>query len=171
MTSDWDGDLARRKRLRLPAYDYTGSGPYFVTTCTHGRRCIFGTIANGETQLNALGKIAALCWLDLPSHYPGTILDEFVVMPNHLHAILLLGQDGGATHALPEVIRGFKTFSARRINETRSTGGAPVWQRGYHERVIRNEDSLAEIRKYVVSNPATWDLDDENPERRNRPTS
>jgi REP element-mobilizing transposase RayT len=156
----------RRKRLRLPAYDYTGAGPYFVTVCTHRRECIFGTVVDYEMRPSAFGEIVAANWRELPSYYPGTQLDAFVVMPNHFHGILLLNQDGESNHRLPALMRAFKAFSTRAVNERRGHVGAALWQRGYYEHIIRNEASLERIRRYVVSNPAQWDLDEENPERR-----
>jgi putative transposase len=161
----------RRKSLRLPDYDYSGAGPYFVTVCTYRRECSFGTITDHEMRPNALGDIVAACWRDLPVHYPATRLDEFVVMPNHVHGIVVLNQDDGSDDRLSELVRAFKAFSTRRINQLGaspelSLGGRPVWQRGYYEHVIRTEASLAQIRRYVVSNPAQWGLDENNPERR-----
>lgn len=98
-------------------------------------------------------------------------------MPNHIHCIILLTDSlfsAGAglkltsttptkRHSLSEIIRAFKTFSARRINTSRHTAGSPVWQRNYYEHIIRNEDSLKSIRHYIVSNPINWQNDRENP--------
>lgn len=156
----------RRKRLRLPAYDYTGVGPYFITVCTHGREILFGAVTDDEMRLNTVGDIVAATWRDLPSHYAGTQLDEFVVMPNHVHGILLINQDDESRHRLSELVRSFKSFSTRRVNEFRGTVGMALWQRGYYEHVIRNETSLEQIRRYVVSNPAMWGTDEENPHKR-----
>ena len=109
----------------------------------------------------------------LNGSYRHVALDEFVVMPNHTHGIIVLTALVGAgfkpaptttrRHALPEIVRGFKTFSSRRINEIRHTPGAPVWQRNYFERVIRNDNEMHHLREYIVNNPAKWDLDRENP--------
>jgi REP element-mobilizing transposase RayT len=151
--------------MRLPTFDYRASGPYFVTICTHTRACLFGSVMDGSMRLNRLGDIVRACWAELPAHNRGLHLDEFVVMPNHVHGLVLLNQDDGAMHALPQVINGFKTAAARRINEVRGTVGAPVWQRSYYERIVRNERALERIRRYVVSNPAMWETDDENPAR------
>jgi len=113
----------------------------------------------------------------LPHHYPHVALDAFVIMPNHIHGIIVLADPTvvGAgfkpaptmvnkRHRLTEIIRAFKTFSSRRINESHGTPGRPVWQRSYYEHVIRNENDLDEVRKYIVNNPLKWDLDKENPE-------
>ena len=115
---------------------------------------------------NGNASIVRRCWLDLPDHYPHVSLDAFVVMPDHIHGIIVLADTnragfepaptGGVRHGLPEIVRAFKTFSARRINARRDTLGAPVWQRGYYERSIRNERELNLTRKYITNNPRHW---------------
>jgi len=151
----------RRRSLRLRNYDYASPGAYFLTICTHGRVSMFGQITDGAMSLNPFGEAAAACWQDLPSHYPNANLDAFVVMPNHVHAILILEDVSRPAHGLSEVIRGFKTFSARRINILRLSAGTPLWQRGYHEHIVRNETALKKIRDYINANPARW-ADDRN---------
>jgi len=139
--------------------------------------------------LNQTGEILESTWLDLPNHYTGIALDAFVIMPNHTHSIIVLCDPVGAgfkpalftnqehkprtdhqpsspkikRHSLSEIMRGFKTFSARKINEIRKTTGIPVWQRNYYERIIRDENELEETRKYIVNNPKKWEFDKENP--------
>ncbi len=83
-------------------------------------------------------------------------------MPNHLHGILVLTDDSACRkrHGLPEIIRGFKTFSARRLNKIRRMVGVSVWQRGYYEHIIRNEESLMAICEYIVNNPLSWENDE-----------
>jgi REP element-mobilizing transposase RayT len=83
-------------------------------------------------------------------------------MPNHIHGIIVLADISNARHGLPEIVRGFKTFSARSINERRQTCGDPLWQRGYYEHVIRNEKALNRIRSYIADNPRRWADDPEN---------
>ena len=133
--------------------------------------------------MNFYGLIVSRCWFDLPKHYPQMNLDEFVVMPNHVHGIINLTEainpDVGAGlkpalttletqgHGLPEIVRGFKTFSSRRINQLRSTPGNAVWQRNYYDHVIRDEASLHRIREYIVGNPPKWAEDPENPKNLN----
>ncbi len=146
----------RRRSIRLPEYDYREPGAYFITAVAHGRAALFGEIAGGETRLNEFGKIVEEAWTDLPKHYLGIQCDQFVVMPNHVHGIIVLGEAiVGAgfkpaptrRHALPEIVRALKTFSARRINNLRHTPGAPVWQRNYYEHVIRNDGELLRVRE------------------------
>ena len=169
----------RRKNMRLNGYDYSQPGAYFLTICTHSRECVLGDVVNGKMHLYEAGDIVLDCWNDLANHYAAIELDEFVVMPNHVHGIIVIVDTGklqgsspqGAGYkpattsvgTLPEVVRGFKTFSARRINQTRNRTGQPVWQRNYYERVIRDERTLAAVREYIVNNPAKWADDRDNP--------
>ena len=136
---------------------------------------------------NALGRVVEACWHGLPDHYAHLTLDAFVLMPNHVHGILVLTPSGrqsplaaetnpsrggiGKRHGLSEILRAFKTFSARRVNAIRRTSGEPVWQRGYFEHIIRNQTSLAEIRQYIAANPARWAVDRENPVNARRPSA
>jgi REP element-mobilizing transposase RayT len=109
------------------------------------------------------------------AHYPNVALDEFCVMPNHVHGVIWIAGVGRAgfkpvptperCHGLPEIVRAFKMLSARRINEVRGTQGAAVWQRNYYERVIRDDRELNAIREYIQTNPLRWHLDKENPYR------
>jgi putative transposase len=166
--------LPTRQPLRLPAYDYSQAGAYFVTTCAHGRRPLFGRVSDGVMTCNEFGRLAAGSWADLPSHCRGVQLDAFIVMPNHVHGIIWLGEAPRAglepaptesdddSVALSEVIRGFKTFSGRRINALRGVCGQPVWQRNYYERVIRKETELRAVREYILNNPGNWQRDPEN---------
>jgi len=161
----------RRKAIRLQGYDYSQPGEYFVTICSKDREHLFGKIEEGKMQLNEFGEIVSSCWKDLPNHYTCALTDEFVIMPNHVHGIIVItepnpvgeGSEPSPTrrHPLSEIVRSFKTFSARRINECRGTPGLSVWQRNYFEHIIRDERSLERIRQYIVSNPERW-LEDEN---------
>ncbi len=153
-----------RRSLRLRHYDYASPGAYFITVCAYRGACLFGYIADGGMRLNALGTLVETCWHALPTHYPHVELDAFVVMPNHVHGILALADEAPKGHGLPEIVRAFKTFSSRRVNEMRGRRGTSAWQRGYYEHVIRNERSLGRIRDYIESNPRRWALDRENPE-------
>lgn len=136
--------------------------------------------------MSRYGKTVRFNWHYLPRRYPYVKLDAFVIMPNQMHGIIFL-TDYHVTnicsvgvyleiisnrktnfiekpaptrkHSLPEVIRGLKTFSARRINQLRCMTGVPVWQRNYYERIIRNEESLQKIRHYIINNPSSWQQD------------
>ena len=170
--------MFQRRSIRMPEYDYASAGAYFVTTCVHGRQCLFGEIADDAMCLNVFGKIAESCWYGLPNHYPHIGLDAFVIMPNHVHMIIQINDAASVgaglrpaptsatvpinRHSLSEIVRAFKSFSSRCINELRNTVGQPVWQRNYFERVIRNEDELRRAREYILNNPLKWALDREN---------
>jgi putative transposase len=147
-----------RHSLRLEGYDYSQNGAYFVTICTHQRACTLAKIVDGRSQESRYGEIARWTWEDLTRHY-SVILDEICIMPNHVHGILFI--EDGSSHGLPEVVRGFKSFSARRINLLTGSSGTPFWQRNYYERVIRNERELNAIREYIRNNPVKWELDRE----------
>ena len=185
-----EGDAKRRRSIRLPAYDYRWPGAYFVTVCTKNRECLFGDVRDGNIVPNEFGRIVESSWANIPIHFPFVSLDAFVLMPNHVHGVLVLTEverDAvGARHALPlqreplrrfqkppaeslsSVIGSFKSASTRQINLLRGTPGASVWQRNYYEYVIRNEQDLLAIRQYIRDNPVRWDQDEENPERKKR---
>jgi REP element-mobilizing transposase RayT len=152
---------SRRYSLRLKGYDYSQAGAYFVTVCTHRRLLLFGDIIEANVRLNEIGTIVNQSWVNLPKHYAGIELDAFVVMPNHVHGIIKLSDEPDTRHDIPEIVRGFKTFSARKANEHRRSGAA-LWQRGYHEHVIRDERALNRIRAYITHNPVRWTDDPEN---------
>jgi len=187
----YDPQKHHRRSIRLKGYDYTQTGAYFITVVTHSRECLFGAIVDEVMHLNVAGEIARACWDDLPNHYPHIELDTFVVMPNHVHGIIVLTDNAGGMvgaslklapterapteraptehtpattakrHGLPEIVRAFKTFSARRINDMRNTPGVPVWQRNYYERIVRDATELNRIRQYVIDNPKRWAIDRE----------
>ena len=164
-----DESSKRRRSIRLEGYDYSQPGGYFVTICTRNRECLFGEIVDGNIRLNDLGRGIATCWQWLAEQYPYIQLDEWIVMPNHFHGIMLIMNErrGGSRTAptkqkpLGRLIGAFKTVSTKQINEYRDTPHAPLWQRNYYEHVIRNETDLEEIREYIENNPIKW-LEDEN---------
>lgn len=167
-----------RRSVRLKEYDYSQAGAYFVTVCAWNRECLFGEIVDGEMQLNELGVVVQECWDEIPRHFPNVELDEFIVMPNHVHGIIVIIVDGRGTacrapttekfgkpvaNSLPTIIRSFKSATTKRINQTRGTPGVRLWQRNYYEHVIRNEESLNEIRQCISGNPKRWAEDEDNP--------
>ena len=109
----------RIETTRLNGFDYAKPGNYFITICTKDREPLFGEIIDGKIKLSESGKIVSDCWSDLPNHYPNIILDEFIVMPNHIHGIIIIRNrtDNNLNHGLSEFIRAFKSFSSRRINK------------------------------------------------------
>src|SRR4051812_6812384 len=100
-TMKYNPDIHHRRSLRLREYDYTGAGAYFVTACTNGRECLFGWIDGGELSLSAYGQIALECWLAIPGHCPLVDLDACIVMPNHIHGILVLIDDRIGASSVP----------------------------------------------------------------------
>jgi putative transposase len=161
----FDPKIHHRHSIRLQGYDYSQAGAYYVTIVIHDREQILGEIINQEMRLNKNGEIVKYAWLDLPKHYRNVKLDAFVIMPNHVHGIIILTDHDGKRHPLSEIVRAFKSFSARRINGLRNTQGVPVWQRNYYEHIIRNEQEHERIYNYILSNPLNWENDDENIKR------
>jgi REP-associated tyrosine transposase len=170
----YNPEIHHRRSIRLKEYDYSQSGAYFVTVCAWKEECLFGEIKNGEMLLNKYGGIVRNCWDDLPNHYQHAQLDEFVIMPNHVHGIIVLKVGAGfkpaptKQYGLPEIVRAFKAFSSRRINDIRDTCGISIWQRNYYERIIRGEKDLHSIREYIRYNPLKWEEDEENPNLKGR---
>jgi putative transposase len=175
----YDPTQHHRRSTRLPAYDYAQAGAYFVTMVAHRRQCLFGEIGDGRVTLNPCGEVIADEWLRSAQIRPAARLDEFIVMPNHIHGIVIIrDQPVVGAHScapLPEaplrrpprslgsLIAGFKSAATKRIKETRGTPGQPVWQRNYYEHIIRNEEELDAIRQYIADNPLRWAEDRENP--------
>jgi putative transposase len=161
------GETGRHRRsVRLKGYDYSQEGAYFVTICTHGREPSLGRVAAGEMILSNSGRVVSQSWLWLAEQYPFVELDEWVVMPNHVHGIVILRRSGSRTaptKPLGRLVGAFKTVSAKQINRQRGTPGARFWQRNYYERVVRDEDELNRLRRYLLDNPVQWEGDEDNP--------
>lgn len=176
-----EGEKIKRNRrsIRLKRFDYAQQGAYFVTICTHERENLFGRVAEDEMRLSAEGEAVRDVWSGLPRLFPSVDLDEFVVMPNHVHGIIAIpfvgaqfiapsthgGAVGEGKHApaLGDAVRAFKAAAARRVRL--SSNPEFRWQRNYYEHVVRNEDDLNRIRLYIRMNPALWAEDPENRER------
>jgi len=177
-----------RRSIRLQGYDYTTAGAYFVTICVQNRVCLLGEIVDGGMRLSPIGEIISQVWQRLPHYFPYSALDTFVVMPNHIHGIVVLLnrrgkafegkveqqralvfanalplQHGSVPRSLAAIIQNFKSVSARQVNQIRGRQSEPLWQRNYYEHIVRNESELARIRDYIVQNPLQWELDRENP--------
>jgi len=149
-----------RKRLRLTAFDYSTPGCYFITICVSNRRCLLGDVHEDHVVLSPLGQIVSDVWLQVPGRHGAIILDEFVIMPNHLHALLQLT---GTTTSLSDTIGAFKSQSTNTARSTGVLADAKLWQRGFHDHVVRDEAGLDRLREYIVDNPLKWHLDRENP--------
>jgi REP element-mobilizing transposase RayT len=188
----YDPDKHHRRSIRLKGHDYSQPGAYFVTIRTLERACLFGHVVNGEMRLNDAGEIARRGWEDIPRHFPLVELDAFVIMPNHVHGIIVIQGRGEASAIPPHVseeqprsdasplqqrpngtqpgslsaiVQNFKSISTRIMNAARGMLRAPVWQRNYYEHVVRNDEELKAIREYILRNPARWDEDENNPFR------
>jgi putative transposase len=245
----FDPERHRRRSMRLKGYDYSQAGAYFVTICTQGRACLFGEVVDGEMRLNDAGRMVVAEWERLPALFPNVVLDAFVVMPNHIHGIVILtdpaddatdgataigatiggattgrAATGGATTrvapttagddatpvgaglvpalstmagddatpvgaglvpapstpapstpapstpapTLGDVIGAFKSrVTVEYARGVRTFGWTPfdrrLWQRNYYEHIIRNEETLNCIRRYIAENPIRWAFDRENP--------
>ncbi|MBE0504855.1 MAG: hypothetical protein IBX46_12075 [Desulfuromonadales bacterium] len=188
----YDPDIHGRRSIRLREYDYSSVGAYFVTICVQGRECLFGDVTEGTMRLNDAGKMVERVWLGLSARFPHVVLDEFVVMPNHFHGIVVINnvydtvgaplaapgfesdQRSGAVSRSPmfktnlapslgAIVRGFKSITAIDVNRLLNRQGCPLWQRNYYERVIRNESELSAIREYLQFNPTNWAEDKEHP--------
>jgi putative transposase len=177
----YDPDIHHRRSIRLKGYDYKQAGAYFITVCTQDRACFFGNVVDGEMLSSDSGRVAQAAWSDLPGRFQNINLDEFVVMPNHIHGIILVGTqfiaptnssqppiantDQGPMNRAPtlgRIIRAYKAVTTRHIRRTANATFA--WQRNYYEHIIRNDESLNRIRQYILDNPTRWVFDRENPE-------
>ncbi|MBC8076403.1 MAG: transposase [Chloroflexales bacterium] len=163
----YDPNRHHRRSIRLPGYDYAQPGAYYVTLCVHDRSCIFGTVDNGALVPSELGHLVLYSWRQLPHHFRHIALDAYVLMPNHLHGVVVFQSPGAATGgganphgtapgSLGAVVQSFKSRSARVVNRRRGAPGAPLWQRNYYEHIVRDDDDLRRIRSYIVANPARW---------------
>ena len=147
-----------------------------MTICVKDRKSVLGGVIGEIVKLSALGSLVNKAWRNLEQHYQNIELDEFIVMPNHVHGIIWIhgkspnedtvGEglrpsptDTDQPYGLPEIICAFKSFSARAINAHQSTRGS-FWQRGYHEHIIRNYADLNQHRAYIRNNPLKWALDE-----------
>jgi putative transposase len=185
MSGRYDPYVHRRRSIRLPDFDYSQGLGIFVTICTYAREPLFGEVIDERVELSDYGRIVDDCWSGTPGHFPNASLDEYCIMPNHVHLILYLLDNGHPSpgdiefagpddlrsarllpSSLGAILGSFKSIVARRINAARATPGSPVWQRNYYEHVIRDDRDLQRIREYVASNAAKWQDDEYHVERR-----
>ncbi|HPS28724.1 MAG TPA: transposase [bacterium] len=178
--------MKSRRSIRLREYDYSQNGLYFITICVDGREELLGNVENGKMVLNDAGKIVDMCIHTIPEKYENIDIDSYIIMPNHIHIVIAIV---GAIHELPEnnelpkkekaihesplqqnalerrkmllpkIVGYLKMNSSKQINILRGKSGVPLWQRNYHEHIIRNEKELDKIRHYININPAKWEMD------------
>ena len=187
--SKYNPEIHHRRSIRLKEYDYSQPGAYFITICTHNRECLFGHIDNGAIILNDAGNVARKCWIDIPEHFPDARTDAFVIMPNHIHGIIIITEcvsaGAGANNHSPLPLRNHSPLPLREHSSlqkkpgTSKTIGSIVrgfkigvtkwfrenthiytpWQRNYYEHIIRNENQFNRIRRYIINNPINWESD------------
>lgn len=162
-----------RQSIRLKGYDYSQSGYYFVTICVADRYCLFGRIKDEQMVLNKYGQIAKKEWIRTEKLRNNVRLDDFVVMPNHVHGIIIITDKNsrGVSRYAPNksknkfrspsknlgaIVRGYKSTVTKQINELNNQPGDKVWQRNYYDHIIRNRNELDQIRKYIRENPRNW---------------
>ena len=144
-----------RKPTRIPDFDYSGDHYYFVTICTREMRCFFGN----PGKLNVFGKIAENDLQNLEHHFEHLGLIKYVIMPNHIHAIIRIGCDriAGNRPNLSTVVGLYKSGVTRKIREKQPD--LMVWQRSFHDHIIRNDMQFQKIWEYIENNPLQWELD------------
>ncbi|MHB0989453.1 MAG: transposase [Bellilinea sp.] len=167
-------DHPLHRSIRLLGYDYSQPGAYFVTMITHGRQPLFGALINGNVSLSPLGNLAASLWRGLHDRFPKVDLDEFVVMPDHIHGIVVINEEAtrqkeGVPHSLtlsgaPDlslgvIVGSYKSTVSRLYHVMRRTKKIQIWQRNYYERIIRNDNELNHIRLYIRENPVQGSTD------------
>ena len=174
------------KSSRLKHWDYSSCGGYYITICTKDRKCFFGDIVNGKMVLSNMGEIAHKYWNELPKHFDNVSLDEYVVMPNHIHGIVVIDFEynyatrrdainrvstiGGFAkcknpmiiRSLSTYIRWFKGRCSYEINKSMKNSHFQ-WQSRFYEHIIRNDSDLNRIREYIMNNPLQWEFDNEDP--------
>jgi len=179
-------DERNRRSIRLTGYDYSQAGAYFVTVCVNSRRSLFGDIEDGKMALSDVGWMVYKWWKELEQKYSRVLLDEYCIMPNHMHGIIqIVGADlcvrpnmiddgqihkgqtrrSAPTVSLADAIQWFKTMSTNEYIRNIKSNSWPsfnkyFWQRNYYEHVIRDDNDLSRIREYIVNNPVKWEEDE-----------
>jgi putative transposase len=178
-----------RHSIRLPGYDYSQSGLYFITICCRDQICHFGDIENGFIYLNDIGAVVQKCWIEIPLHYPNVELHQYVIMPNHFHGIIQITdnfsnikKNVGAKNLSPVCINNDLNMSANNFSHLRGTSKTvgsivrgfkigvtkwirantsidKLWQRNYYEHIIRDYKSYLAIVDYIIHNPVSWEKD------------
>ena len=177
----YNSDQHHRRSIRIPGYDYSQEGWYYITICTQDRIPKFGKVINDQIHLNSFGKIVEKEWKKTESMRFNVNLDEYIIMPNHIHGIIQIVENDdyrrGTMHrapttteqfgkpvnnSIPTIIRSFKSTVTKQINEMRNTPGIRIWQRNFWEHIIRDDKDLNRIQIYIRNNPINWENDDLN---------
>jgi REP element-mobilizing transposase RayT len=190
----YDPQIHHRRSIRLKGYDYSQSGLYFITICIQNREFLLGKIEQNLMILNPAGEMVKQMWQQLPQRFPHIQIDEFAVMPNHLHGIISIsmvntipsnhiqGQyleqiqplETTKSVKLGDIIGAFKSMTTHQyiqgIKQDNWQGFmGKLWQRNYYEHIIRDQESLNNIREYIINNPLKWEDDPENPNQIPKP--
>ncbi len=177
----YNPEIHHRRSIRLRGYDYSQCGAYFITICVQHRKCLFGKIVNGEMILNEYGKIVELCLNAISTHYQNVILDEYIIMPNHIHIIIIVGAGSSLPYTqinigrenpaeintgrenpaptIGNIVGYFKYMATKQINDVIKNGVQKIFQRNYYEHIIRNENEYNNIAQYIIDNPKNWSVD------------
>ena len=163
-----------RKNIRLKEYDYSMPGAYFITICTHEKQCILSDIIDGEVRLSDIGSIVNEEWYRTAEIRPNVEMDVFVIMPNHIHGIIVLKENSGrdtlqrvptkeqfgkpTSNSIPTIVRLFKSSVTTRANIIHQTPSRQIWQPKYYEHIIRDDRDLLNTRQYILNNPLKWIL-------------
>ena len=168
--------INHRKSIRLKEYDYSQPGEYFITICIYEKKCILGEIVDENILFSPIGEIAKRCWEEIPEHFSNVELDEYVIMPNHIHGIIMITECRDLINQIPtknyplmknqkvtlgKIIRHYKARTAKHIHDSGSMDFR--WQPLFYDRIIRSDKELNNIRNYIINNPLKWYLDEENP--------
>lgn len=162
----------------MQGYDYSQEGAYYVTICTQDRLCLFGEVVDGEMVLNEYGKIAEEEWLNTEKIRKNIKLGAFVIMPNHLHGIIVITGRGelhspflpqgecnsplrGPSNNIGAIVRGYKSSVTKQLKEIggNDTPDGKIWQRNYYEHIVRNGNDYDRITQYILNNPMNWQQD------------
>lgn len=160
-----------RRSIRLKGFDYTMPWWYYITICAYKRNCLFGKVVNNEVIKNEIGEVSEQCWKEIPAHFPQVILDEFIIMPNHIHGIIIIEERAivRAQHVEPlqterkfqnivagsvsAIIRSYKAAVSKKCHEMNYDFR---WHRNYYEHIIRCQKDLENIRHYIHYNALKW---------------
>ena len=173
MKMDSGKELPQRKRLRLKNFDYSTPGVYFITICTHNRKCTLSRAVGAihespepEIELTDYGKIIDETIRNIPERYKATV-DRYVIMPNHIHLIIIITDDEELRAIRESPLRGrsviSKVIGYVKMNASKEIHGkyddAVIWQRGFHDHIIRDRRDYEKIAKYIYENPIRWQYD------------
>jgi REP element-mobilizing transposase RayT len=186
MMNNYNPNIHHRHTIRLKGYDYSQAGLYFITICVKDRECLFGEIIDDKMIFNDAGKIADKCWLEIPIHFPNTVLHEHIVMPNHVHGIIELQRHDPVrtSHVMSVPNDILNPIGTRHVVSLRNQFSKPIpgsvsviiqqykssvkrfcnkndysyfrWQSRFYEHIIRNGQSYEQIADYIINNPKNW---------------